>query len=106
VQDLAIPPQQAVPAADVHLVNKFGRARLAHGSRGPARSPLPHPDAARTTRRMPFHQLRSLVLALVEAEDDAVSEFESMPTTHRPSTPRVSTLDEVIASLSRGEPRG
>lgn len=84
-------------------VNKHPRARRAEGSRPPPRTPLPHPDADRATRRMPFEQLRALVVSLLEPDDDAVSEFEAEPT-HRASqlTPsRVSTLDQVIALLPK-----
>jgi hypothetical protein len=58
---------------------------------------------------MPFDQLRALVLAVIEdreGEDDdgdPVAEFESRPTVYRPTRPaRVSTLDDVIESLLRG----
>lgn len=90
------------------VVNRFGRAKRISGSQAAAldRAPLPHPDAARPTRRMPFDQLRALVTAVIEAEDedgDPVAEFETRPTTYRPTRPsRVSTLDEVIESLLRG----
>jgi hypothetical protein len=52
---------------------------------------------------MPFEQLRALVLALVEADDDPANEceFEALPTTYAPNRPRVSTLDQLIASLPR-----
>ncbi len=61
---------------------------------------------------MPFDQLRALVIAAIEARDDdddddddgdPVAEFEARPTTYRPSRPaRVSTIDDVIESLLRG----
>jgi hypothetical protein len=55
---------------------------------------------------MPFDQLRALVVAVTEAEDDdgdPVAEFESKPTTYRPIRPaRTTTLDAVIESLLRG----
>jgi hypothetical protein len=59
------------------------------------------------TRRMPFDQLRSLVVSLVEPEpepepgpgDDPASEFDSRGTTYR--GPRTSTLDQLIAFLRK-----
>ena len=50
--------------------------------------------------RMPFAQLRSLVMSLIDADDDPTHEFddEGGPTTYRP---RVKTIDRVIASLLR-----
>ena len=68
-----------------------------------ARPPQPHPDADRDTRRMPFEQLRSLVVSLIETDagdddGDPVAEFETQPTTCLPG-PRTSTLDQLIASL-------
>lgn len=72
------------------------------------RPPAPHPDASRVTLRMPFAQLRALVvssLAEPEVDDDAdpAAEFEERATTYRPLRPaRVTTLDDVIASLLRG----
>jgi hypothetical protein len=56
---------------------------------------------------MSFEELRALVLELIEseprlraeAEDDAVNEFDTQLTTFKPSTPRTSTLDELIAWL-------
>jgi hypothetical protein len=56
---------------------------------------------------MPFEQLRALVCLLIESEEEALWEREPRPPTHHPvepglpSQPRVSTLDEVIASLPR-----
>jgi hypothetical protein len=79
----------------------------------------PHPDADRDTRRMPFQQLRALVVSLIEPDadpdaevdagpdteiDDPVAEFDTMPTTCLPA-PRTSTLDQLIASLPKAEPR-
>ena len=70
-----------------------------------ARPPLPHPDAGRATRRMPFEQLRALVITLTEpdpdpapapSDDDPAAEFEMRPTT---CLPRTSTLDQLIAAL-------
>ena len=81
-----------------------------------------HPDENRQTVRMPFAQLRELVIALIdppaplgvvpegsldldalafEDEDDidAEREFESQPTTYALNRPRVSTLDQLIAAL-------
>jgi hypothetical protein len=52
---------------------------------------------------MPFEQLRALVVALLEPDDDAATEFDTQPT-HRASPPdpaRVSTLDQVIAALPK-----
>ena len=57
---------------------------------------------------MPFDQLRSLVIAVIEADDDGdddpVAEFEAQPTTYRPTrrAGRATTLDDVIESLLRG----
>jgi len=61
---------------------------------------------------MPFDQLRALVVAVIEAGDDAgtdadddpVAEFETQPTTYRPTrrAARATTLDDVIESLLRG----
>jgi|GEM_PF-5134582 len=64
---------------------------------------------------MPFDQLRTLVMAVIDAgeradtdsdadaDDDPVAEFESQPTTYRPTrAKRATTLDEVIESLLRG----
>jgi len=67
---------------------------------------------------MPFDQLRTLVMAVIDAgdradtdsdadtdedADDPVAEFESQPTTYRPTrAKRATTLDEVIDSLLRG----
>ena len=56
---------------------------------------------------MSFEELRSLVTELIESEprlradteDDAVNEFETQLTTFRPSKPRTSTLDDLIAWL-------
>jgi hypothetical protein len=58
---------------------------------------------------MSFEELRALIIELVEAEPrlraeaeaeaDAVNEFDTQLTTCRPSTPRTSTLDELVAWL-------
>lgn len=52
---------------------------------------------------MPFDQLRSLVVSLIEPEpepgDDPASEFDSRGTTYR--GPRTSTLDQLIAFLRK-----
>ena len=49
--------------------------------------------------RMPFAQLRSLVMCLIDADDDPTHEFDDeRATTFRP---RVKTIDRVIASLVR-----
>jgi hypothetical protein len=56
---------------------------------------------------MSFEELRSLVTELIESEprlradteDDAVNEFETQLTTFRPTKPRTSTLDDLIAWL-------
>jgi hypothetical protein len=69
---------------------------------------MPHPHAARETRRIPFEQLRQLVVSLIEPEpapppgsdDDPVAEFDTQATTCRPG-PRTSTLDQLIAFLRR-----
>ena len=55
---------------------------------------------------MPFEQLRTLVVSLID-DDDPVAEFDAMPTTCLPG-PRTSTLDQLIAALPRYErfPRG
>lgn len=55
---------------------------------------------------MPFAQLRALVVRSFDEEDpaQAVAEFEERATTYRPVKPaRVSTLDDVIASLLRSQ---
>ena len=73
-----------------------------------ARPPQPHPDADRNTRRMPFEQLRTLVVSLIDsdaaADDDPTAEFETQPTTCLPG-PRTSTLDQLIAALPRYDSR-
>ncbi|HEY0985487.1 MAG TPA: hypothetical protein VGD80_00495 [Kofleriaceae bacterium] len=86
--------------------NRFGRARRAEGSQARPRTPLPHPDADRMTRRMSFEELRSLVTELVEPalDDDAVDEFDTQLTTFRPTKARTSTLDELIAWLRSAPP--
>jgi hypothetical protein len=48
----------------------------------------PHPDAERATRRMPFEQLRALVVSLVEAEPDAAPGAAAAPA---PRPPRPAT---------------
>ena len=84
-----------------------GRFRSAEGSRPAIRPSWPHPDADRATKRMPYHQLRALVLSSIdpteipmELEDDPTNEFESQPTVCV-RVSRVSTLDELIASLPK-----
>jgi len=82
---------------------------LSQSAQDPARRLHPHPDSDRPTRRISFEELRSLILALIEPEDDAVREFEAEPTTHlrhRRTTPtpprphaRQSTLDALIEEL-------
>jgi len=97
-------PRSLREAVDALSVTKHPRASRVEGSRPPTRTPQPHPDAGRTTRRMPFEQLRALVVELLEPDDEAVDEFDTQPTTHRPSQPglpRVSTLDQLIASLPK-----
>jgi hypothetical protein len=92
--------------------NKFGRARRAEGSQAqvPTRAPVTHPDAARATRRMPYEQLRQLVVMLIEPDEpdpedgDPASEFESQPTMCLPRPPRTNTLDELIAALRSAPP--
>jgi len=56
---------------------------------------------------MPYEQLRTLVVSLIDDDDDPVAEFDAMPTTCLPG-PRTSTLDQLIAALPRYErfPRG
>ena len=69
---------------------------------------MPHPHATRPTRRIPFEQLRTLVVSLIEPErapppgpdDDPATEFDTQATTCRPG-PRTSTLDQLIAFLRR-----
>ncbi|MEO7730164.1 MAG: hypothetical protein ABIY55_04270 [Kofleriaceae bacterium] len=107
-------------AADSLVVNRFGRARRVEESQARAfeRPPSIHPDASRPTRRMPFDQLRTLVIAVIEdrdearagardragtEDDDPAAEFETQPTTYRPTRrARATTLDDVIESLLRG----
>ena len=56
---------------------------------------------------MSFEELRALVIELVESEprlradteDDALNEFDTQLTTFRPTKPRTSTLDDLIAWL-------
>jgi hypothetical protein len=83
-------------------VTRYGRARKVEGSVVQTRPPQPHPDAGRDTRRMPFEQLRSLVVSLISTESgddgDPVAEFETQQTTCLPG-PRTSTLDQLIAWL-------
>lgn len=109
-------------------MTRYGRATRVEGSVVQARLPQPHPDAERATKRMPYEQLRSLVVSLIDAElvdvdelvdqtnpagdddpDAAVREFEfeTQRTTCLPG-PRTSTLDQLIAALPRYErfPRG
>ncbi len=58
-----------------------------------------HPDAGKQTVRMPFAQLRSLVIAAIEgAEAEREFDDDSVATTYKP---RTRTLDRVLASLSR-----
>ncbi len=84
-------------------MNRYGRAKRVEGSWPPARAPLPHPDAGRATRRMPFEQLRALVISLIEPEPDPdgdpVREFDNQATTCR--GPRTHTLDQLIAFLRK-----
>lgn len=61
---------------------------------------------------MPFDQLRTLVIAVIgdrdgdragTEDDDPAAEFETQPTTYRPTRrARATTLDDVIESLLRG----
>lgn len=58
---------------------------------------------------MSFEELRALVVELIEVdppelEDDPVNEFETQLTTCRPSKPRTSTLDDLIAWLRTAPP--
>jgi hypothetical protein len=52
---------------------------------------------------MSFEELRALVMALIEPQpepqDDAVNEFDTQLTTFKPTTPRTSTLDDLVAWL-------
>jgi hypothetical protein len=101
-------------------VTKFGRARR--------ENILRHPDSERVTRRIPFLQLRDMVMALIEDDepsysnsvqaeirelDDAVREFDetvspseiarefdAAPTTYRPA-PRLDTIDALIDALPK-----
>jgi hypothetical protein len=80
-----------------------GRFRSAEGSRPAIRPTRPHPDADRATKRMPYHQLRALVLSSIEStevEDDPTNEFEAQPTVCV-RVARVSTIDQLIASLPK-----
>jgi hypothetical protein len=97
-------------------VTKFARARRLDDSvveevelERPVRR---HPDDGSSTQRIPFKQLRELVVAMVDDDDDWASEWETelKPTTYQPrqrrpppppkrAAPRLSTLDELIASL-------
>lgn len=65
-----------------------------------SRTPRAHPDAQRITRRMPFGQLRALIVSLL---DDTLGEDPGPPPPPAPlrtrATPRASTLDDLIASL-------
>jgi len=72
-------------------VSKFGRAR---------RAAVVHPDSERETQRIPFLQLRDMVMALVEADDDPVREFDIQPTTCRPQR-RLETIDALIEALPK-----
>ena len=69
------------------------------------RPPIPHPDASRPTLRMSFAQLRELVASSIDDDDpeEVAAEFEERATTYRPTRrARLTTLDDVIASLLRG----
>ena len=104
-------PRSSSGAADTTYVNKPGRARRESDVSRSHR----HPDADLPTRRIPFAQLRALVLSLIEPPDgseDVVKEFDLQPTTYRaargslpapefPSEPRVGTLDALVAELKR-----
>ena len=89
---------------------RYGRAKRVEGSwPPPPRASRPHPDADRSTRRMPFEQLRGLVGSLIEpepepepepgAEADPVREFETQQTHCR--GPRTSTIDQLIEFLRK-----
>jgi hypothetical protein len=80
--------------------------RLARGSNTsplPKRPILRHPHADRTTQRMPFAQLRELVIAAMDDEArEAAREFdEAAQTTFRPPVSRTATIDALIASLPK-----
>lgn len=103
-------PCRVAKLVDPRIVfSRYGRARKIEGSQGPPleRPVAPHPDARRPTQRIPFAQLRALVVrSLDDDEADPASEFEERATTYRPLKPaRVSTLDDVIASLLRTQQR-
>jgi hypothetical protein len=107
-------PSSIRRAADASEVNRFGRA-----SRQGLSGCHPHPDANQATRRIPFAQLRGLVLALIASDaearpadddaDEAVREFDTQPTTYRPPCPppappkgppsRLPTLDTALSEL-------
>lgn len=96
-------------------MSQSGRAR-----RNSQSSCHPHPDANEPTRRIPYQQLRALVISLIESdgprseddEDDdpdaAEREFDTLPTAHLPTRrsasstrpPRFRTLDAVLADLA------
>ena len=91
--------------------NRFARASRAEGSQARPRTPLPHPDADRLTRRMSYEQLRALVVELIDTlepepdpDDDPVNEFETAKTTFRPGKSRAGTLDDLIAWLRTAPP--
>lgn len=72
-------------------MSKFGRARR----EGVVR----HPDSDRETQRIPFLQLREMVMSLME-DDDPVREFDVQPTTYRPQR-RLDTIDALIEALPK-----
>jgi Fe-S-cluster formation regulator IscX/YfhJ len=72
-------------------VSKFGRAR---------REVVVHPDSDRETQRIPFLQLRDMVMALMEDDEDPAREFDVQPTTYRPQR-RLDTIDALIEALPK-----
>ncbi|HEV7557426.1 MAG TPA: hypothetical protein VGO00_18290 [Kofleriaceae bacterium] len=73
-------------------MSKFGR---------PRREGVRHPDCDRETQRIPFLQLREMVMSLMQDDDDdPVREFDVQPTTYRPQR-RLETIDALIEALPK-----
>jgi hypothetical protein len=68
---------------DARIVDNRGRTRRAKGSRPPERAARVHPDASRPTRRIPFEQLRALVISSIAPEGGPEGEIEG-ETQHEP----------------------